>query len=304
MQDDHVRRMPKRRPLGMLLGAACALGLQGCGNRRACKISDIYGMIQVDGRTGLSKGELEKAGVKLCARHMRREETYRDGACNPPEMVFNNDELPTSAQGDVNALLLISCPSTSYPKGKELQRVTCNDDYIGEAADGTVQKELHLRFDNYDQSSNCMLSGNRTLEDASENETDITDEIGPLDGAARHNADLPAEQAINDTFSASDYLDNRSGATKKDVMKKSHILRESGQVSLVRAEAADESKVAGGHVAGASRLSIPARRSTSTAGVSIQPHGLVSWPPESAKHGPQAAEVSPPKDLLEITTSH
>lgn len=300
MRDDHLRPVRKRNLLGILFGVAFALGLQGCGNRRACKISDIYGMIQVDGRTGLSKSELDKAGVKLCARHMRREETYRDGACNPPEMVFNNDELPTTAQGDVNALLLISCPSTTYPKGKELQRVTCSDDYIGEAADGTIQKELHLRFDNYDESSNCMLSANSSLGDASQNETDISEEIGPLEDAApRHDVDPPLADTINDTLATSSSLDKlplqkHSVTTRKDKARKSHTLRESGQLSLLRAEVADdEFKVPGVDVDGVTRS------------VSIGSDSLGSFPSESTKHGLQASEASSlPKDLLEIVTSH
>lgn len=143
---------------------AVALLLQGCSPRRACNIDDIYSLIQVDGRTGLTKHELEKAGVKLCARHLRKEETYANDACVEPNQVFTEGILPTPANGDSNALLLVRCPSTAYPKGKELQRVTCSDDYMGEAQDGTVLKALHLRFDNYERASNCLLSFNTTLD--------------------------------------------------------------------------------------------------------------------------------------------
>jgi len=132
--------------------------LQGCGTRRACKINDIYELIQVDGRTGLTKKELERAGVKLCARHLRKEETYSGDACTEPDKVFSGGDLPTPANGDPSALLLVRCPSTSYPKGKELQRVTCSDDYIGDIDDsGYMMKALHLRFDNYERASNCLL---------------------------------------------------------------------------------------------------------------------------------------------------
>jgi len=155
--------------LAALLPVVAVL-LQGCGNRRACKIGDIYALIQVDGRTGLTKHELEKAGVKLCARHLRKEETYADDACVDPEHVFVDGELPTPANGDSNALLLVRCPSTAYPKGKELQRVTCSDDYMGEMDDGTVEKALHLRFDNYERAANCLLGGNTTMELGSPND--------------------------------------------------------------------------------------------------------------------------------------
>merc|ERR1719502_1199674 len=155
----------RQRPLAStaLLALASVL-LQGCGEKRACKISDIYGLIQVDGRTGLTKHELERAGVKLCARHLRKEETYLDDACVGPEQVFSDGELPTAANGDSNALLLVRCPSSAYPKGKELQRVTCSDDFMGEFDDGTIQKALHLRFDNYERAANCLLGSNMTLE--------------------------------------------------------------------------------------------------------------------------------------------
>merc|ERR1719253_586127 len=107
-----------------LLPAAAFL-LQGCGTQRACKISDIYSLIQVDGRTGLTQIELEKSGVRLCARHLKKEETYADDACVQPEQVFLNGDLPTPVNGDTNALLLAWTPN------KEQQRVTCSDDFMG-----------------------------------------------------------------------------------------------------------------------------------------------------------------------------
>lgn len=147
------------------LSSVAALLLQGCGpTQKACKISDIYGLIQVDGRTGLSKTELARAGVQLCARHLRKEETYSAGACTEPEQVFAGGELPTPSNGDSNALLLVRCPSSAYPKGKELQRVTCSDDFMGEMEDGTIEKAVHLRFDNYEIAANCLLAANTTLE--------------------------------------------------------------------------------------------------------------------------------------------
>jgi hypothetical protein len=153
--------------------------LQGCGTRRSCNIEDIYGLIQVDGRTGLSRSQIERAGVKLCARHLRKEETYLNDACVEPERVFMDGELPTPSNGDSNALLLVRCPSTAYPKGKELQRVTCSDDFMGELDDGTIEKALHLRFDNYERAANCLLGINETLEidsNANTSETVLTRE--------------------------------------------------------------------------------------------------------------------------------
>jgi hypothetical protein len=158
--------------------AAAILTLQGCDSRKGCKIDDVYQLIQVDGRTGLGKAQLEKAGVKLCARHLKKEETYENDACMEPGEVFANGELPTTANGDVNALLLVRCPSTAYPKGKELQRVTCSDDFMGEDEDGDIEKALHIRFDNYERASNCLLADNISVDDLMNEDNTETDNHG------------------------------------------------------------------------------------------------------------------------------
>lgn len=273
----------RRGALLVIVAAALSMALQGCANHRGCKISDVYGMIQVDGRTGLTKTELEKAGVRLCARHMRKEETYRDGACGPPEMVFANDELPTSAQGDVNALLLISCPSNSYPKGKELQRVTCSDDYVGEGADGTIQKELHLHFDNYDQSANCLLSANQTLEPVEEKGSDITD-TGNLDSGADPKPDSPL---VDGAIASKDHVNSskKSRSGPKERPKKGHLFRESHDVRqhiLTRKEAADGMKVVSGSFENTDGRQVPSRIHASA--VNVHPHGSLHMQKQVTDH--------------------
>jgi hypothetical protein len=149
----------------LLIAASTAFTLQGCETKKGCKIDDVYGLIQVEGRTGWTRSQLEKVGIKLCARHLKKEETYENDACMETGEVFADGELPTTANGDVNALLLVRCPSSAYPKGKELQRVTCSDDFMGEDEDGDIEQALHIRFDNYERASNCKLADNVTVDE-------------------------------------------------------------------------------------------------------------------------------------------
>mmetsp|Transcript_3966 Transcript_3966/g.9281 ORF Transcript_3966/g.9281 Transcript_3966/m.9281 type:complete len:177 (-) Transcript_3966:174-704(-) len=133
--------------------------LEGCGPTPSCKIADVYPKLQVNGRTGLSRLQLAHAGVWLCARHSAKRETYKGAeACSEPEEVFTNGELPDILAGDVQALLLVRCPSLTYPGGQIMQRVTCSRDYYFAEPDGPLEQELSIHFDGNRKADNCRCN--------------------------------------------------------------------------------------------------------------------------------------------------
>eukprot|EP00416_Gambierdiscus_australes_P023113 CAMPEP_0171071616 /NCGR_PEP_ID=MMETSP0766_2-20121228/10419_1 /TAXON_ID=439317 /ORGANISM="Gambierdiscus australes, Strain CAWD 149" /LENGTH=185 /DNA_ID=CAMNT_0011528165 /DNA_START=142 /DNA_END=700 /DNA_ORIENTATION=+ len=144
--------------------------LEGCGPTPSCKIADVYPKLQVNGRTGLSRLQLAHAGVWLCARHSAKRETYKGAeACSEPEEVFTNGELPDILAGDVQALLLVRCPSLTYPGGQIMQRVTCSRDYYFAEPDGPLEQELSIHFD-----------GNRKADNAAATPQDGRSRIKPV----------------------------------------------------------------------------------------------------------------------------
>jgi len=116
-----------------LAGCACVLLLQGClelVSPGGCNIKDVYGLIDVDGKTGFTKNELAKKGIALCARHMARKETYKgEHACSEPDEVFPDGFLPNLLSGDLQALLLVRCPTGESLPNNNMQRITCSSDY-------------------------------------------------------------------------------------------------------------------------------------------------------------------------------
>lgn len=140
-----------RRPGVVFIFALLALSqLQGCAfidKDEPCRIDAVYGLIRVNGKTGLTKEQLDQAKVKLCARHTGATETYEgEGACSTPEKVFPDGTLPDIMTGDSQALLLIVCPTNTYPSNKDIQRVICNRNVTG---------GLSLHFDDYSTSADC-----------------------------------------------------------------------------------------------------------------------------------------------------
>lgn len=182
-----------------LILAASALLLQGCSHAKtSCTIADIYPLIMVDGKTNLTKSQLEEAGITLCARHTARQETYQgEGACSKPEKVFLDGELPDIMTGDSQALLLVRCPTASYSNGKDMQRVLCTKDYASDddaSSNSNIsmwedERELSIRFDDTRVSANCETSAKMAKEQAEEAREDMMTSTdapamlpGPSDG--------------------------------------------------------------------------------------------------------------------------
>mmetsp|Transcript_103084 Transcript_103084/g.274072 ORF Transcript_103084/g.274072 Transcript_103084/m.274072 type:complete len:250 (-) Transcript_103084:60-809(-) len=153
------RRSARARLAGAAAWAVLPLALQGCGKGPGCKIQDVYAQLQVNGRTGFNQDQLKGVGVWLCARHSGKQETYRgEEACSKPEEVFADGELPDIMVGDVREMLLVRCPSSTYPGTGEIkQRVTCGKDYYFDDPDGPMKEELAIYFDTGRKSMNCQV---------------------------------------------------------------------------------------------------------------------------------------------------
>lgn len=149
--------------LGAVLVAATSL-LQGCklpfiGQQPGCKITDVYSMIQVNGRSGLSQEQLNKAGVELCARYEPADhDTYGGGTCNKPIDVFPDGELQDALkEGEKQPVLLVKCPGTTGDeKGEGLQRVTCSTDIYFDKPDGPIRREPMLHVNGERLGENCL----------------------------------------------------------------------------------------------------------------------------------------------------
>mmetsp|Transcript_38726 Transcript_38726/g.121007 ORF Transcript_38726/g.121007 Transcript_38726/m.121007 type:complete len:240 (+) Transcript_38726:86-805(+) len=154
---------PMRRRLDVAAGAlACALLaslLQGCNKEPGCRIQDVYEQLLVNDKRGFTREQLERAGVWLCARHSARPETYKGKeCCSRPEEVFHDGEIPDMMVGDSQALLLLRCPSTTYPGTGEIkQRITCAKDFYFDDPDGPMKEELALHFDAERRPASCSV---------------------------------------------------------------------------------------------------------------------------------------------------
>lgn len=143
---------------------AIAFILEGCDstlhtNAKDCKIADIYPMLQVNGRVGYSKSALDDAGIRLCARHAARMETYQGlDACSKPDEVFPGGHLPDIMVGDSQAMLLVKCPSSEYPNDHNLQRIICSMDLSFDANNGEEHQVPTVRFDSDRAAANCVIN--------------------------------------------------------------------------------------------------------------------------------------------------
>lgn len=133
--------------------------LQGCVKQRGCKIDSIYPHLQVNGKKGLSRNQLMQSGVHLCARNIAKKETYmKKDMCSKPEDLFPDGVLPEIGASDLQMLLLVKCPSSIYPKGYDMQRVTCSHDIVFDENGEWVRKELVLFFDTTHTAENCIVN--------------------------------------------------------------------------------------------------------------------------------------------------
>jgi len=178
-QSFHVFRVAELC-FSVLLVIALALTLKGCKRVDSCLIEDVYSKIRVNGESGHSKAWLQEHDVTLCARHLGRLETYKDKhACSSVKDVFPDGHLPDVLYGDSEALLLVRCPTASYPKAQVMQRVTCSTDIVFDPPDGPITRRLALHFDGADKASNCQLA---VPDDAVATSTNHTNSRGSHDG--------------------------------------------------------------------------------------------------------------------------
>jgi len=141
---------------------AIALLLVGCGKPRACRIADVYGLLQVDGQKGLSERDLSAKGVRLCARHLGKKDSYKGAdLCSHPDEIFPSGELLDVGSGDSQAFLLVRCPSVNYPRARDMQRVTCgssnSDSFF---YDDSEEDKMMLFFDGAKDPVNCETQAN------------------------------------------------------------------------------------------------------------------------------------------------
>lgn len=195
----------------VLLAAVAVLTLQGCWLPAAlrpvdtsCDLGGVYALVRLNGRAGMNKSALHKAGVRFCARHLLRPETYANGGCMEPQALFPEGRLPSYNHADQHALLLVTCRDGAFASdGSDVQRITCSDDVVGEDDYGELRKEPRLHFNN-DDSTDCRTGG--------------TPEAAPVDGGAADVTDAAARAAdAADALNATNATNATSAANATNV---------------------------------------------------------------------------------------